>query len=108
MSTKPSDIRQQLKSLHIHGRRWFERTNGNTYHTVAIFVNGRSIHKTERVYGYGSQYQQSACEWLDANGYLPDIERYKWGGTESLWRYCDRRSIPFVDEVDDVPRRKDL
>ena len=32
-----------MKTLHIEGRCWFQRTYGNTYHTVAIWVDGVHI-----------------------------------------------------------------
>ena len=30
------------------------------------------------------------------------------GGTESLWRYCERKGIKFVSEATDVQRERDL
>jgi hypothetical protein len=42
-----------MKSLHIEGRRWFQRTAGNTYHTVRIFIDGECVHTSDRTYGYG-------------------------------------------------------
>ena len=95
--------------IHIYGRRWFERVNGNTYHTCDIWVDGQHVHKVPFNYGYGSMYRQNAEVWLRDSGYLPGIESYANTGTfESLWRYCDRHGIHFVDEVDDVPRKRDI
>ena len=96
------------KSIHIHGRRWFDKVNGNTYHTSAIFVDGELVHRTPFSYGYDDHYIQSATEWLDTSGYLPELEHYDNGGSESLWRYCDRKNIKKVTEVDDLPRKRDL
>jgi hypothetical protein len=97
-----------MKSITVIGRRWFERTNGNTYHSANVIVDGVSIGKTQFAYGYGSHYLQTATEMLDKAGLIPDIERYKNGGQESLWRYCDRNGIAFTDDVADVQRKKDL
>ena len=94
--------------IHIHGRRWFERTNGNTYHTCDIWIDGEHVHKIPKQYGYGSQYEQSARDWLRDNGHLPGIEDQAGTPGESLWRYCERHSIKLVNEVDDVSRRRDL
>lgn len=103
-----TETKTMPKAIHIHGRRWFDKVNGNTYHTATIYVDGELVHKIPFSYGYDDHYIQSATEWLDANGYLPDIEHYDNGGTESFWQYCDRNNIKKVTEVDDLPRKKDL
>lgn len=98
--------------LHITGRRWFERRNGNTYHTCSIYVNGEHVHTTpDMAYGYGEQYVQTAQAWLLANEHLPGyvegtIEPYT--PSEALWVYCDRMGIKKVFEVIDVGRKRDL
>jgi len=96
------------QSITIIGRRWFERVNGNTYHSVSILVDGKHVHRIEYDYGYGRMYAQNAQKWLDKNGYLPGIEHYPNGGSESLWRYCEKNGIALFDTVTDVKRKKDL
>ena len=91
------------RSINVIGRRWFQRTYGNTYHTAAIYVDGKCVHKTPQQYGYGDQYAWTAREWLQANGYLPGIESH-----DALWRYCQEHKITFQGEVIDVQREKDL
>ena len=98
----------KVKSIVVVGKRWFQRGPGNTYCTAEILVNGKLVHKTEPEYGYGDYYLQAAGEWLDKNGYLPDIERYQTGGRETLWRYCERKKIAFSSSVSDVSRERDL
>jgi len=50
----------------ITGRRWFQTTYGNTYHSVQI----RDLEKNEIIsyipfrYGYGDQYRQTAYDEL--------------------------------------------
>lgn len=100
--------KRKPRVIHIHGRRWFERTNGNTYHTCDIWVDGEHVHKIPFQYGYGSQYEWSAAEWLENNGYMPGRSHHANGGGDSLCRYCDEHGIKCVTEVDDVPRKKDL
>ena len=96
------------KTIHIHGRRWFERGNGNTYHSVAIYIDGTFRVKVGPVYGCGDHYAQTAVEYLDTAGHLPG--RITRNGTpgECLWRYCERNGIAFEDEVDDVRCKKEL
>lgn len=61
-------INQPINIVCIHGKRWFDRVNGNTYHTVTVSVNGEYIGKSSRQYGYGDSYQQTALDMLFSNG----------------------------------------
>lgn len=94
--------------LHIEGRRWFERINGNTYHSVRIFKDGEQVAYLPYSYGYGEQFLQSAWEWLGSNGFPELLEKhangsYKHYGTEYL-REVLRGSYSVID----VSRKKDL
>lgn len=95
--------RRKTKEIRLHGRRWFQRTYGNTYCTCQIWINGEKVHKTPEETGYDSMYSQLGTQWLEANGYLPNLDPY-----ESLWRYCERMKITLIDDVDDVSRERDL
>lgn len=69
-----------VETIHIEGRRWFDRQYGNTYHSVRAYVNGTLVFVGPFQYGYGDQYVQTAMEGLvpilEANGirmrYGPD------------------------------------
>jgi uncharacterized protein (TIGR02996 family) len=93
-----------VKSIAVRGRRWFQRTNGNTYHTADIFVNGEHVHTTPTTYGYGSAYQDTAKQWLHQSGYLSHTPE----GYSSLWRSSQDHGIDYQDSVDDVKRKADL
>lgn len=93
----------RLRQIDIYGKRWFQRSYGNTYHTVVVYVNGREVFSSTKQYGYGDQYRQTAQEWLEQNGLLPGLI-----GSEPLWRYRDRTGIGFGSDVTDVPRERDL
>ena len=47
---------EKEKHLVINGRRWFEKVNGNTYHSVNVWINGQHIGGVGFEYGYGDQY----------------------------------------------------
>ena len=96
----------KVKSITILGRRWFQKTYGNTYHTAEIFVNGQRVHKTEEQYGYGEQYMQTAQEWLEKFGYIPKQKRE--GYYEPLFAYRDRGLFELSYSCADVRREKDL
>ena len=59
---------KNIKSLEINGKRWFQKSYGNTYHTVTVFVNGEEL-KSDIKYGYENAYLQTAAELLLENGY---------------------------------------
>ena len=86
-------------SLHIEGRRWFQRTYGNTYHTAYIYKDGECIAKLGPHYGYGDQFLQTALDWLAARG-MAEKGRY---GTLYL-----RETLGGSYSVSDVSRQKDL
>jgi hypothetical protein len=101
-------MKRKMSSLVLVGRRWFGRTNGNTYHSCEIIVDGNCVHKIDYAYGYGRQYEDNAKIWLDQSGYLPGREKRDGTPGESLWRYCERHSIIYTNTVTDVQRKKDL
>ena len=70
---------KEIKSLKIIGKRWFQKSYGNTYHTVKIIIND-DIELTQGfTYGYEEAYLQTAKELLIKNGYINKTN-------EPLWR----------------------
>lgn len=90
----------------IIGKRWFERVNGNTYHSVAVYVNGDMVEYMPFDYGYGDGYMQTATDIL-VNHYALPLERLTHGGIESLW-HLKEKGYKIIDSVTDVERKKDL
>lgn len=88
---------KNIKTLEISGKRWFQRSYGNTYHTVAVVVNGKEL-KSEVKYGYGTAYLQTAADLLRENGYdVPD------DNGKAYHMMCG-----YKHSVEDVKRMKDL
>lgn len=85
--------KQTAQVNHILGKRWFESTNGNTYHTTTLFYGDGSQTTSPITYGYDDQYLQTAFEMMG----LP------YGGTLEL---RERKGITW--NVVDVSRKKDL
>lgn len=96
------------KIIEIHGRRWFNRRSGSTFHTVKIYVDDDLVYVTPEQYGYDNGYAQTACDWLKDAGYLPDLQEHAGGSREPLWAYCRRTGCALVDTVEDVRRERDL
>ncbi len=101
------EAQTKVKAITILGRRWFDKVNGNTYHTSQIMVDGVTVHTTPFSYGYGDQYIQSASEWLNSNGHIK-LEQYPHGNYEPLSYYCQDNNIHLECSYVDLPRKKDL
>ena len=59
---------KSFKLIIIEGRRWFQKTYGNTYHTVTVTVKHARkpdvTLKSAQQYGYGDTYRQTAAAML--------------------------------------------
>lgn len=91
-----------MKTLHISARRWND-SNGNTYHTALIYVDGEVFASVPFTYGYGSHYETTAEQAMRAAGLLKDKDE-----RTALWNYCREHGVKYVSEVVDVTRRRDL
>ena len=57
------------KRFLITGKRWFQSTYGNTYHTATVYdLKTNNQYKSEIRYGYGSQYQETAKDLVKSKG----------------------------------------
>jgi len=55
-----------------HAARWFDKVNGNTYHSVRIQrVKDSRVIFCKFQYGYGDQYRQTALEAMEKEKWLP-------------------------------------
>ena len=96
---------KKFRLIIIDARRWFDRTYGNTYHSVTVTIkHARRADLVLRVdyeYGYGEQYLQTAHELLHKAGYFgPDYRDFR-----DAMR-CDRSK--FHVTCTDVQRKKEL
>ena len=88
---------KKINELEILGRRWFQKSFGNTYHTATVIVNGEEL-KSGIKYGYENAYLQTAADLLRVSGYeLPE---------NNLEAFQMVREYPH--SVKDVKRKKDL
>jgi hypothetical protein len=53
--------------------KWFDKVNGNTYHSVNITrtSDGKKVYG-QFEYGYGDQYRQTALESMEKAGWIPE------------------------------------
>jgi hypothetical protein len=101
-------MKRKMSTLVLIARRWWRRGPGTTYHSCEIIVDGNCVHRIELAYGPDQMYEQSATNWLDANGWLPGREKRDGTPGEALWRYCERMGIMLTRSATDVTRKKDL
>ena len=96
------------KTLKIVARRWFQKTYGNTYHSVRIYeVSGTGSEYKETLiaeqpfeYGYDRQYLQTAVDLLNDINYF--------GGTVGYRELINMLGGDVIERVTDVQRKKDL
>lgn len=94
------------KSITVIGRRWFQRGPGNTYHTSEIIVDGETIHRTPRQYGYGEQYAETAFQYLMDSGIVPRPENPR---ATCHWQWMRHElGVAYTYRAVDVERQKDL
>lgn len=78
---------------HIDGKRWCQKTYGNTYHTVTIYYSDGTSETSKKTYGYDDSYLQTAAKLAK----LPELYR---------WQY--RKEHGITSSVSDVARERDL
>ncbi len=81
------------KVTHIEGRRWFQKTYGNTYHTATLFYDDGTSETSPETYGYDDSYLQTAFKMM----------KIPYGGTKVL-----REQLGITHSVRDVSRERDL
>lgn len=97
------------QSVQIIGRRWFQRTYGNTYFSAEAYVDGERVASIDYAYGYGDHYVQAMTDKLEELGYMPDREHHGNGSSEPGWHYFrDRHGLKYNATASDVARKRDL
>jgi hypothetical protein len=55
----------------IHSKKWRDKLNGNTYHSVRILnTQNNALIAAPYQYGYGDQFMQSAHEVMSKTGWV--------------------------------------
>ena len=64
------------KEINVIVKKWFDKTYGNTYHSVQFELNNKVCHSGFR-YGYGSQYEQTFKEIFKKEFKRRNLNLYK-------------------------------
>lgn len=91
----------QPHQVFVSAREWFDRVNGNTYSSVAVFVDGRQVAIDPFFYGHGSLTHKDRAVEL-----LTEVGVRVAGVTGVGWAQNVQHRIGY--DVADVTRRKDL
>ena len=86
-----------------HAVRWFDRKNGNTYHSVKITrCKDEAVLYGPMQYGYDSHYRQTALELMAEKKWLPPKYRkiHKWH-EPSIYMYERENNYPIEWIVSD-------
>lgn len=93
------------KSITVIGKRWFDKVNGNTYCAARVYFDGVEVLRVPWTYGYGDFYAQVSSETVAKKDLLP-LEKYSYGGTQSLARFCSENNINYLQEHSDGLKRE--
>jgi len=91
----------------VIGIRWFDKVNGNTYHSVKIVNNltGKIINSPMQ-YGYGNTYRQTALERMLEAGWIPEKYGIKnTNGSSNLYQFERDNYYPIYWTVFDGLKR---
>jgi hypothetical protein len=103
------------KLITVSGKRWFDKTYGNTYHSVDVTVEDFKTKIVESfyaplTYGYDDQYRETASKLLEKHtDILKGIEDAKYG--LNYWKVLESlqaKGIVVKFFVQDVTRKRDL
>jgi len=101
-----------LETIIIDARRWFQKSYGNTYHSVKVYVGNVLVGECPFHYGYGESYLQTAHELLQKAGKYPTTgKRLSSGMGKDYYNFRQDmidKVVPFHVTCVDVARRKDL
>jgi hypothetical protein len=106
MKTETRKTTENLRSLFIEGRLWFDKVNGNTYHAVRIEANGKVICQIPITYGYENQYLETALYWLQRFGLVSQETKSIWELRQEIdvyWvsYYTTKRQLWKAETVED-------
>ena len=93
-----------MKNMRIEGRKWFDKVNGNTYHSARVYVDGVLVATCPFQYGYGDQYVWSGWEAVIKTLNL-DVKQYSNGSQDPAWQWCRDNGVAFTYDAVNVLKR---
>jgi hypothetical protein len=83
--------------------KWFDKVNGNTYHSVSIVrtLDGERIVSCDMVYGYRDHYRHTALVLMLKAGWLPETYNEK-----NIYSFERENDYPILWNVRDGSKRE--
>lgn len=97
---------KEIKSIEIIGLRWFDKINGNTYHSTQVIINDEDSFYEGMTYGYDRAYEQTAQEIL-IKKVLNKRASNKLKDNRNMFQFFKNRNITIISHHKDV-KKKDL
>ena len=95
-----------MAAFHISGRRWFDRVNGNTYHSARVYADGELVVTVPFQYGYGDHWLQSSMEAMVKAGVLLGLRYGPHDTLRPLWQQLEGTDDTLTSDVADVLKRE--
>lgn len=96
---------KKIKTITVIGKRWFDKTYGNTYCSARVYFDNVEVCKVPWTYGYGNFYEQAASERVEKLGLLKDHRITDLNNRESLYAYAARNNIEYMSHHSDGLKR---
>lgn len=93
----------------VNAVRWFDKINGNTYHSVRVenVKTGETLKSYPVCYGYGDAYRQTALVLMAENNWLPEKYLNKGAKNSTLYHLYERENnYPIIWHVYDGLKRE--
>jgi hypothetical protein len=105
-------LAKPITTVHIIGKRWFDKTYGNTYYKayVTLYNGDEEIHRFSigKNYGYGSSYMYDSFTYMAEEGIIAGYAQNDNGSWPSPLEWCKDNAILLIYNHVDVNRKKDL
>ena len=92
--------RLKIQGLMVIGRKWFDKANGNTYHSAEVILfTSKGLHnwRSRLTYGYGRQYEETGLDLLIKNGWFKKSDcQYGNGNKKTLDKVLADAKIKWV------------
>lgn len=107
------ELHKMLNTIEFNGRKWFNKSEGNTYHTAEVLLNDKVIAKVTYSYGYDEMWLINALEELERVKDAHNLPAFTDNHGRKLTprRYFEKlESHGFIvgTKCIDVQRKKDL
>lgn len=93
----------KMKKVEFWAKEWFQKSAGNSYFAVKVYVNDKIIGTSPVMYGYGSAYEQEGMKILKKAGYLRGVK----ANMPSRY-FRERAGVKYSGSINSVQKQRDL